>query len=128
MPVCLLCQGQYDEQSSITEKTCTSPGWSPRLATISRMRSSFRNPIWLLDVLDLDPRIRRHTFGLGANRLTEWLGELGRVVEQLDAPAIERDRHRLRVTHARQRSLDQHAVEARQHSLDTVTVTVDQVG
>jgi hypothetical protein len=50
-----------------------------------------------------------------------------RVIEQLDSAAIERDRHRLCVTHARQRSLDKHPVEARQHSLDTVSVTFDQV-
>jgi len=81
----------------------------------------------LLDVLDLDPSICRHTFGLGANRLSERLSKLGHVVEQLDAPAVERDRHDFGVTHARQHSLNQHPIEARQHSLEPVTVTFDQL-
>ena len=81
----------------------------------------------LLDVLDLDAFFGSDAFGLCAYRLAKRLRELCRVVEQPDAAAIECDRHRLRMADTRQRSLDYHAVEAGQHSLDAVTVAFDQV-
>jgi hypothetical protein len=63
---------------------------------------------------------------VGANRLLEWLRELGGVVEEPDASAVERRRHRLRPADTRQRPTDHHAVQAGDNAQDLVTMTFDQ--
>jgi hypothetical protein len=81
MPVFLLCHGRYDEQSSLTEKTCTSPGWVAAPGHDLPDAILLPKPLRLLDVLDLDPFLAGDALGASANRLPEGLRELGRVVE-----------------------------------------------
>jgi len=64
---------------------------------------------------------------VSANRITERLRELLRVIEQADVPPIEFGGHRLRVGHARQGALKHQPIEARENTDDLFCVTVDQV-
>lgn len=80
----------------------------------------------LPDVLDGDALFGRDLLGVSADGIAERLNEL-RVVEQPNAPAVEHRGHRLRVADARDRSLDDYAVQTRKHASDVVPMAFDQV-
>jgi hypothetical protein len=80
----------------------------------------------LSDVLDRDSLFGCDLLCVSADGIPERLHEL-RVVEEANASAVEHRGHRLRVADARDRSLDDNAVEAREHASDVVPMAFDQV-
>jgi hypothetical protein len=86
----------------------------------------FAEGLHLPDVFDGHAFFGCHLLRVSTNRVAERLDEL-RVIEQADAAAVEHCRHRLRVTDARDRSLDHHAVEAGEHASDVFPMAFDQV-
>ena len=79
----------------------------------------------LADVLDGHAFFHCHLLRVSTDRVAKRMDEL-RVVEPADAAAVEHRGHRFRVADARDRSLDDNAVEARQYATDVVPMAFDR--
>lgn len=99
---------------------------------ISALGEDLLDAIFLAEGLDLPDVLDRHAlFGrnllrVSTNGVAERLNEL-RVVEQPDPSSIQLGGHRFRMADARNRALDDHTGEAREHATDVVVMTLDQV-
>lgn len=121
------------EKQKIVGERGSHPGLVHIFSAMERC-SSFKplhdKPSERLDVadeLDRQAVLGAHTLGVVADRLTQRLGE-GGVVEDPDVALAQLPRHRLSMRDIGQRSLDEDAVEARDHATDGASLAFGQHG